>query len=430
MTKKILCVLLAGAVSVSFCSCKPATVETEEKVKEYESKLEKLDISGDKQEDADISGNTLEDTDISGNTLKVQLSDTASVDAIITPSAYYQGKIGIYEFERADLGFEEEEFLEKVNEYYGRQEVGYEDTSGYQLEVTSPDQDLEPTRINCYNVESGGYARYCRDAVNSENYYYFLLRLIDEGYPVYKQIETQDEGVPGNVKKLVDLINGSDAGMGGELLSLTSEEEYLRMEAAYKRISDPSDDHSEEELETRLANMYETLEGDFQNHPPAYGVQCYELVGDTHIPLKNMNGCSYINRKGKEIPATSVEEGGEVSAFTDNYIYMYFSENDELEVLDLSRQVKVSEKPVKEVEVIDARKVIDIFYQRVKAAKHPNILYSVQLQYSGVVKEEDGKLEDYIYPVWTVKYYDSTADTLVQIYLDGVTGEELPKLEG
>jgi hypothetical protein len=395
--KKKIAVCMICTTAVALVSCKPTTSITTESQSTYEELRESIDMESD--------------------VLTMQLTDMARIDASVTPESKYKEGLGIYEFTKEHLDMGLDGFIEQVNRYWGKEEVSYEDSGQYALEVTPADEDLPECRIEYIDDM---HAEFFNEPEISHDYLTFVTYLIEGKYPI---LSDSSEGVFDRGKELIQMFSGQFQNMDAEnsyAVSIVGEEGYRKIEDIYGRID--VDDYDGRIVST----LFQMGGGIAEERKDIYGIECYEMVGNEGIPLLPQIYASYVNTEQKTVPETSRQSyGDEVWTPCDNVIRAAFDGDGNLQALYINKDIRVESTPVRVEPVINLQEVTDFIYEKVKTVKTEVVVYSIQLYYTGVVVEEDGELEDYIYPVWEIRYYDSNSKSDVLLYLNAVTGKEL-----
>lgn len=398
-TSKIL--FLICGVCLTMAGCRPTVSETEEIKKTYKELIDSIDLEKD--------------------ILSLELSDMVSVDATITPKSKYENGVGIYEFEQEALGLDTKEFISRLNQYFGREEVLYEDSEEY-LKETNAEWGGEQCKLYCHPDLQGSIAVW-EDNINVSEAVTLLIHLLAGRYPIYY---TESDLMEDKIKKVVNLFDDQFQNVNqGDFryIIIDGEEGYKRIEDIYRKI----------DVELKENQIDQTFENDLypggltaKERKEIYGVEFHETIGDEKIPLMSMNHASYKNSDKKPIPKTS-REGlmDEVWTNVGNRICGTFDSLGNLQSIYIEKYIRVKETPERVEQILDLRQVLDIIYEKVKDVKRPVNIYSIQLNYTGVVLEEGAGLEDYIYPVWEIHYYDASTRSHVMVYLDAVTGKEL-----
>lgn len=399
-TAKIL--LLICGVCLTASACRPTASETKEIKKTYKELIDSIDLEKD--------------------TLSLELSDMVNINASVTPKSKYEDGLGIYEFEQEALGFDTKGFISRLNQYFGKEEVFYENSAEY-LRETDAKGDEWQCKVVCNTAPQGSVAAWDNDIEMSESSSNLIVHLLANRYPIYYR---ESDLMEDEIKKIVHLFGDQFQNVDqGDFryIIIDGEEGYKRIEDIYRKVDvglkeDQTDKAFEDDLYPGGLVAKERKE--------VYGVEFRETIGNEKIPLISMNHASYKNPDKKSVPETSRESfGDEVWTPVDNKICGTFDSLGNLQSIYMEKYIRTREMPERVEQILDLRQVLNIIYEKVKGVKRPVNIYSIQLNYTGVVLEEGEELEDYVYPVWVINYYDSAVQGSAKIYLDAVTGREL-----
>lgn len=395
------------AVIVTLCAvicltaCKPTTKLEQSDEEKYTQNLNNLDIDTDHLE-SDLIGNI-------------------TINADITPKEKYNDGLGIYEFSKNPLDITNEEAVEIMNSYFEKEELSYEDTLTYMIEETEMEELEGLYRISAVRGIDGGNLVYQSGESDADAYGTLVYHLFKSGY----SIKTEEPGALQNYSdKLIQLFGAKFTNLnqdGAEYVFIKNEEDYERIESELKKINQSPEGEVDYTYDIVVNQMGKNVA---KEKKPVCGVYLYETVGDSGIPIKSMARCSYKNSQIKEIPDTCwYGPGGEVFVNCDNSICAAFDEKLTLQKLDVVRYIKMEEEPLQVCNIIDAKEAIDLVCQELKQSTSKICIFSVELNYSGVIREEEDKLQDYIAPVWWINCFNVSSQSGIDYYIDAITGE-------
>lgn len=374
MKKQLFLVVMAGGMMLT--SCKPTSKVTQDSgLIVYEEQLDKIDK------------NT--------SYVNIELSDNISINAEITPYSEYGTELGIYEFQRQVMNFEEEKILNDINECRQESNVSAEEV----IISVGTDSSLV------------GYGD-----LSEEQMKYYSLASALLLFEVPLNVDKTNQCPEGTIvqKKCSEYFAQLN---DMEIYGIETEEEYEEVVAQLTM-------YGGQNIIENIAPGFQNIESD--QFTGFYVAECLETVGDSNIPLKGLLCSVYKNYKLKDIPETcSMGYDDEVFCGIYNCVLAVFDTDKELQSLHMEKNVQVEEKPVRYETVVDVCSVIDYFYQKMKTSQSTIIISDIELFYTGIVVEEEGELEDYIWPVWKVTYYKPGVGNCADMYINAVTGKEL-----
>jgi len=402
MRKKVKVLFLICGICLITAACRPTTSETEETKKTYKELIDSIDLEKD--------------------TLSLKFSDMVNVNADVTPQSKYKDGLGIYEFEKEAMSFDTRGFIDRLNQYFGREEVFYEDSLEYLIETNAKSDEWKKYKVGGDVSKDGSSLTWSSDVEEYGPFRAMVADLLANRYPIYY---TESELMEGEIKKLTSLFSDEfrDIENGHfRYIIINGEKDYKRIEDIYRKINiglgENETDH--------VFDCYVNLTKPAREQKEVYGVTVCETIGTEKLPVLFMNKASYKNYDKKAIPETSRKGmADEVQTPVYNYICAIFDNLGNLQSVHMEKYVRIRDIPERVEHILDLRQVLDIIYEKVKDVKRPVNIYSIQLGYTGVVQEEGNGLEDYVYPVWEIQYYDSGPQTIETVYLDAVTGREL-----
>lgn len=396
MRKKQKLLGVAVLLLLALTACRKTTSVTKDDEQDFQDRIEALEISG--------------------NHVTSELIKNVSIDADITPSSLYGETCGVYEFRLASLDITTEQMIDAMNEYFGEERVHYEDSEEYLL-AANPDSEELP-KIICYTDKQGGSASYSRDVNELNAYSSFFWNVYNNDKEMVKTSGSEE------LEKKADKLRA----LFGDKFTFMKDTEAIYLEFSGKEDYEKLDEKLKNDYWESKSYLDFSIEEEpaFSQGKAAYAVFLYEMPGNGHIPLK-VGNCSFKDMSMKGLPETSeYGQNGEVYVNCDNYIMAYFDENLELVGVNVFRQCSVEETPVKQAEMLDAGQAVEKACEILKSQSVPVKIIQVTLSYTGVIREEDGKLEDYLSPVWEVEWSCPALENVAStVRVDAVTGEVL-----
>lgn len=373
MKQRWLLLIIAGAMLLT--ACKPTTKVTEEAELIYEEQLEKIDKNA--------------------TYIDLDLSDAIRINAEITPFSDYGEELGIYEFQRQLLGVDTDTVLDNINKCRKKEDVNAEEI------IISVGTDASVVGYGDLSEEQMNYAT-------------LSSSLLDMKIPLNAYIRPQFT----ESAKVQEEFSGYFTNLNSiTVCGIETEKEYEEV------VSQLTLYGGQDVMSSVGKNIHDIESKCFTGF---YVVKCYEMVGHSKIPLKELETSCYKNYKLKEIPKTSYARyDDEVFCDTYNYVQAAFDIERELQYFHMTKNVEIDENPVRLEKIVDVCSVIDYFYQKMKTSQSKMIVSNIELFYTGIVVEEEDGLEDYIWPLWKITYYMPNVGTCANMYINAVTGKEL-----